>query len=408
MRWGAWLFLGFLATPRAARAESAWEWDVGGAGQTVFEHTRASLRDPHFGMRFYCDAPVPGTLNEVDDKTSPGLDARAAAASNSHHAFWDVSFGEHMPVVTRYQKSADRFRPTRGFQLNLDAAVFMLLDFRSQSAGVLDADFRIGLSLDFRVPADGWDHLSLSLGILHESTHLGDEYALSATTIQGKGPPVANPTLRYRANPSYEAVPLTLSVDAPPVANITGRLYVGGSFFFDSSLPNGGFPAEWRVGASLSWWPVIVTEDAPAANAAAPPPGSRWGRLLENLRRRSEGPPDSGETSPSPVPALPSTAQPRRHRGPISFEVAYELLAKRRYVWTSDEILREATFVRGSGDWFVHHVLLMGLYNLDRRRSSSNAFGVSVDFMRGRSPFGQLTEYARLDNVLALGVSYYW
>jgi hypothetical protein len=35
-----------------------WRWEVGATGETVFEHTRASLRDPRFGMRAYRDDPV--------------------------------------------------------------------------------------------------------------------------------------------------------------------------------------------------------------------------------------------------------------------------------------------------------------------------------------------------------------
>ena len=51
--------------------------------------------------------------------------------------------------------------------------------------------------------------------------------------------------------------------------------------------------------------------------------------------------------------------------------------------------------------------MIMGIYNLDTERSSSNAFAVSVDFIRGQSPFGQLVEYTHV-STFALGVSYYW
>jgi hypothetical protein len=47
------------------------------------------------------------------------------------------------------------------------------------------------------------------------------------------------------------------------------------------------------------------------------------------------------------------------------------------------------------------------LYNLDTARSSSNAVGLSFDWIDGRSPFGQLTEYTTL-RTFAMGFEYYW
>ena len=372
-------------------SDSAW----GATGETIFEHTRAGLRDPHFGMRFYRDNPVPGTLHDVANPTAAGSDMRAGAPDGAHR-FWDVSFGERMPVFTWYDINPERARYARGLQVNIDAAAFMLLDFDSQSLGVIDTDFRIGGSLDFRPWWDGWEHLSLSIGFFHESTHLGDEYVLSAATIQGNAPPAANALLPYRANPSYEALPVTLSFDYPFAANhLSVRAYAGGSAYFDSELPNEVYPSEWRAGAELRW----TSQDNEGANTSAGPDAGLVDNIAATLKRRSTGVPRDQMVAVHADHA-------RKRRGAFGLEAAYELLGKRQYDHTGPNP-RTATFTTGTGFWYVQHAMLMLLYNLDTSRSSSNALGLSFDWLRGRSPFGQLTEYTRVD-AFGVGLQYYW
>ena len=374
---------------------SGHEW--GATGETVFEHTRAGLRDPHFGMRFYYDTPVPGTLSPLPsgvDPNAPGSDALAGAAGGKHK-FWDVAFGERMPVFTWFNVNPQHARYARGFQANLDAGAFMLLDFDSQSSGVIDTDFRIGGSFDFRPWCDVWEHLSLSVGGYHESTHLGDEYVLSAATIQGHAAPTANSLLPYRANPSYIAFPFTLSVDLPLESHVSARIYGGAAAFVDSALPNGAYPSEWRAGAELRW----TSTDGANANVFAPPNASWTDRFKANVLRRSSG------VHRDQVTGVIADRS-RKRRGAFGAEAAYELLAKRRYDHVGPEP-GAATFVSADGYWYVQHATVMVLYNLDTERSSSNAVGLSVDWIRGRSPFGQLTEYTHVDTI-ALGLSYYW
>jgi hypothetical protein len=379
-------------SPPAQQPFSGWEF--GATGETIFEHTRAGLRDPHFGMRLYRDRAVPGTLNTISNPV-PGSDG-LAAVPNGPHTFWDVSFGESMPVFTWFNVNPQRARYARGFQFNLDAGAFMLLDFGSQSAGVIDTDFRVGGSFDFRPWWDGWEHLSLKVGFFHESTHLGDEYVLSAATIQGTAPPAANATLPYRANPSYEGLPVTLSVDIPfGDSHLSARAYGGAEAYFWSALPNGTFPSEWRVGGELRW----TSFDGENVNRVVPDDAPLTDRLEANVLRRSTG------VHRDQVTAV-GADHVRRRRGAFTVEGAYELLAKRRY----DHVGTEpggAVFASASGFWYVQHATLMGLYNLDTERSSSNAVGLSLDWIRGRSPFGQLTEYTYVD-ALAVGLSYYW
>ena len=379
-------------SPPAQQPFSGWEF--GATGETIFEHTRAGLRDPHFGMRLYRDRAVPGTLNTISNPV-PGSDG-LAAVPNGPHTFWDVSFGESMPVFTWFNVNPQRARYARGFQFNLDAGAFMLLDFGSQSAGVIDTDFRVGGSFDLRPWWDGWEHLSLKVGFFHESTHLGDEYVLSAATIQGTAPPAANATLPYRANPSYEGLPVTLSVDIPfGDSHLSARAYGGAEAYFWSALPNGTFPSEWRVGGELRW----TSFDGENVNRVVPDDAPLTDRLKANVLRRSTG------VHRDQVTAVRAD-HVRRRRGAFTVEGAYELLAKRRY----DHVGTEpggAVFASASGFWYVQHATLMGLYNLDTERSSSNAVGLSLDWIRGRSPFGQLTEYTYVD-ALAVGLSYYW
>ena len=370
-------------------SDSAW----GSTGETIFEHTRAGLRDPHFGMRFYRDNPVPGTLHDIANPNAPGADMRAGAPDGPHR-FWDVSFGERMPVFTWYDINPERARYARGVQVNIDAAAFMLLDFDSQSLGVIDTDFRIGGSLDFRPWWDGWERLSLSVGCFHESTHLGDEYVLSAATIQGDAPPAANALLPYRANPSYHAVPVTLSFDHPFAGNhLSVRAYGGTSAYFYSPLPNQVYPSEWRAGAELRW----TSEDDESLDAR--PDDGVVDNIAATLKRRSTG------VRRDQMAAVRADRS-RRRRGAFGLEAAYELLGRRQYDHAGPNP-RAATFTAGTGFWYVQHAMLMLLYNLDTARSSSNALGLSIDWIRGRSPFGQLTEYTRVEAV-AVGVQYYW
>jgi hypothetical protein len=370
--------------------------EFGATGETIFEHTRAGLRDPHFGMRLYYAEPVPGTLSPIDGPYTPASDA-AAAAVPGNHLFWDVSFGERLPVATYFDVNPKHPRFARGAQLNLEAAVFMLLDFGSQSKGVIDTDYRLGGSLDLRPPAYGWEHLSLSIGFFHESTHLGDEYVLSAATIQGNAPPTANSQLNYRANPSYQSMPITLSVDVPfGTSHLSARGYGGVEKFFGTALPNGDFPSVWKLGAELRW----TTVDGANAARAVSPDASITEKIKANFLRRSTG------VQRDQITAVKAD-RARKRRGAFAFEAAYEVLAKRRYEHVGVEPAGPATFVSASGYWYVQHAMVMALYNLDTERSSSNAVGFSVDWIYGRSPFGQLTEYTQL-RTFAIAMQYYW
>jgi hypothetical protein len=386
------------AGPARADDQTVCGFAFGGTGETVFEHTRAALRDPHFGLRIYGADPVPGTLSPVSNPSSADADTRAAAAGGTHR-FLDVAFGERAPLFGWYDVHPTRsLRHARGFQVNLDAAVFALVDLDAQSSAVINTDFRIGGSLDLRPWREGWDRISLSVGAFHQSSHLGDEYVLSAHTIQDSGPPEPNPVLPYRANPSYLALPATVSIDiGPPDAPwITGRLYFGGTVYPTSAIPEATRP-DARVGAELRYGqpePTVARTSAPAPALTS--------AYLDSMKELGFGhTPISGERE---VPV--SNHGRALKRGARSYLLAYELLAQPRYRQDPATPGRPV-FLTDDGYWLTHHLMAMLMFNLDTQRSTSNAVAFALEYLDGRNQHGQLVEYATV-RTAALSILYYW
>jgi hypothetical protein len=378
----------------------------GGTGETVFEHTVASLRDPHFGVRFYVESKVPGTLSSVSDPASPDADARAAA-KGGHHVFMDAAFGERAPLVGWYDVHPTRsVRHARGVQLNAEAAAYLLLDFDAQSQAVIDTDYRIGLALDVRPWLNGLDRLSLSVGAYHQSSHLGDEYVLSAHTIQAGLPPEINPFLPYRANPSYYAFPITLSIDLGPAdwPQYAMRLYGGATLYTDSQIPQATHPDE-RVGLELRFGPPAPTgvPEPASTGAAAPASGGAQWPLLSGAREFGIG---AGALGTAGLAAARGTHGRKLRRGARTWMLAYEALLQRQY-FHDPAAPGRPVFILGSGHWLTHHAMAILLFNLDTLRSTSNALAISIEFIDGRNQRGQLIEYDTI-RTGALAVSYYW
>jgi hypothetical protein len=351
----------------AVRADPDPGFAFGNVGRPVFEHLYADLSDPHFGMRVYFDEPVPGTLHSIPDPSGPGANARAAAP-NGDHFFWDATLGERAPVIGWYDSRTCPPMFSCGAVLSFVAAAYVLVDLSSQSSGVLDTDYRLGASLDIRPWRPGLDHLSFSLGYYHQSSHLGDEYVLSAPTIQSTtSAPEVNPFLPYRANPSVEAFPLVVSADITELSPLRLRAYGGPTLLASTQLPLG---TPFRVGAELRWdrpfdhsLPVQVEGGLPRRRAA------RWRRDL-------------------------------------SFMLAYDLLVQHQYVHLGPEP-GPPLFAQVSADWFTSHGMLTAFYNLDPERSTTNALGLSGEILWGRVQHGQFPEYATVKTVAA-SLSYYW
>jgi hypothetical protein len=388
-------------------------WAFGGIGETVFEHTRAALRDPHFGMRFYMADKVPGTLSPVSDPSAPDANTRAAAAGGDH-LFWDVAFGERAPVVGWYDVHPERsIRHARGFQLNLDAAAFLLLDFGAQSSAVINTDYRLGISGDLRPWRDGWDRVSLSLGFFHQSTHLGDEYVLSAPTIQDSGVPSANPSLPYRANPSYLGLPLTVSVDLGGTGEpVSARVYAGGAVYFDSGIPAATHP-DGRVGLELRYAepepvaaaPEAAAPEAPTSAPDASQPTKYLSDFLTSAKQLGLGHARLPGEQSTPTPGADRRGRTLR-RGARAYVLAYEALVQHKYAHDPG-FPGQPVFRLDGGAWVTHHAVAMLVFNLDTLRSTSNALALSLELIDGRNQHGQLIEYDSVRTVAA-AISYYW
>jgi len=148
-----------------------------------FKTMLADIRRPAFHMRFYYDDAVRFSSLAVTGK----------------HKFWDVSFGGFFPMLGYNFKVAPQ---PFGVAFFIEASAHMLLDFDTPSSDVINTDFRIGGGLAGR-PLSQLKQLSLRYKFFHESTHIGDEYTLTA---------VADSAFR-RYNVSYEAHELFVAFD---------------------------------------------------------------------------------------------------------------------------------------------------------------------------------------------------
>ncbi len=81
-----------------------------------------------------------------------------------------VSYGEHFGLI-RWQENS-----TNSWQLSVVGAVFAQFNMDAHSKDLINADYTIGLSSTHH---DG--EASYRLRVLHQSTHLGDEFLLSAS-----------------------------------------------------------------------------------------------------------------------------------------------------------------------------------------------------------------------------------
>jgi hypothetical protein len=111
------------------------------------------------------------------------------------------------------------------WETGLQAAVFSIFDLDSSSRDLIDSTFFVGLFGSYRV-----GNFSLFSRLLHQSSHLGDQFQLRAGTN----------------NLSYEGVDLKLSYDF----GRTLRLYGGGGVLFDQD-PSDLKPWSTQIGAEF-------------------------------------------------------------------------------------------------------------------------------------------------------------
>jgi hypothetical protein len=110
---------------------------------------------------------------------------------------WQITLGRELPIVTASTSRLDGKLTARkwGVGLWIPVAFHMIEDFKDDSNPIVDTDYRFGAMIKAQYAWTG----TLRLGgrfvpWAHESTHLGDEYVLRAST---------NPSFE-RVNVSYE------------------------------------------------------------------------------------------------------------------------------------------------------------------------------------------------------------
>lgn len=205
-----------------------------------FKPMLADIRRPTFHTRIYCADAVK-------------FSSRGAAGK---HKFWDVAYGGFFPMLgyNFADRSAGKMLTPRGAALFIEASAHMLLDFDTPSADVINTDFRIGAG----IAARPFRNVSWRYKFFHESTHIGDEYTLTAVVD----------SLFRRYNVSYEAHEFFLAVEqharqAQSFFDFTaGRVYGGGRWLnsqtFEDFRDRGPQRAlktkdnnEWQLGGEL-------------------------------------------------------------------------------------------------------------------------------------------------------------
>jgi hypothetical protein len=173
------------------------------ADYQYFMPLMADIRKPQFYTRLYRNEAV---------KFSN------LSTTRGHHLFWDVGYGGFFPLLGYNYKENAAANPMQitGWALFIESSAHMLLDFSTPSADVINTDFRIGGGLASRLPKK-LKNITLRYKLFHESTHVGDEFILTA---------VADSAFR-RYNVSYEAHEFFISFDrySPAVTNRRRPVY---------------------------------------------------------------------------------------------------------------------------------------------------------------------------------------
>lgn len=96
---------------------------------------------------------------------------------------WDITLGKEIPVLGYETDSGTLgFQTAGGWAIGLWLPVswHMVEDFKDPSRPILNADYRFGAMGKLRYATGDRSQLGLRLSVAHESTHLGDEFALAA------------------------------------------------------------------------------------------------------------------------------------------------------------------------------------------------------------------------------------
>jgi hypothetical protein len=151
-------------------------------------------------------------------------------SSDVQYTVASVGFGETFGMY-RFLGS----REGDGLQLSVEGAIFARFDMEASSHDLINADYTIGIPATYR-----YGDNSLRFRIYHQSSHLGDEFLLSAN------PP-------DRVNLSYEAIELILSREWHG-----WRVYGGGEYLIhkepdDLKPMSAHWGIEYRSSKPLLW-----------------------------------------------------------------------------------------------------------------------------------------------------------
>jgi hypothetical protein len=128
------------------------------------------------------------------------------------------------------------------WEVGVHAGVFALFDLDASSADLVNADYMVGVPLSLR-----YADFSAMLRLLHQSSHLGDEFLLRTRT--------------NRVNLSYQSVDAKLSYELAEIF----RVYGGGGYLFGQE-PSSIKPWSIQYGAELtSPWPARPARWRPIA-----------------------------------------------------------------------------------------------------------------------------------------------
>jgi hypothetical protein len=148
------------------------------------------LADPKEARSFV--SLLRGTFRSLDDPSGEGTNIGS------------VGLGDSFGLVRWGGPS-----PGEGVQVDVVGSIFAQFAVSAPSNDLINADYIVGVPITFRRSG-----FSTRVKLYHQSSHLGDEYLLSADDIQ-------------RENLSFESVEVLLSQEMGPV-----RVYAGGERIF--------------------------------------------------------------------------------------------------------------------------------------------------------------------------------
>ncbi|MEY4545744.1 MAG: hypothetical protein RL685_1939 [Pseudomonadota bacterium] len=171
-------------------------------------------------------------------------DAFEYAQTEGGRLVWDISLGKEIPLLgfeTSPTKDDVLPRGRWGFGLWLPVGFHMIEDLTGDdSAPILDTDYRFSAMLKARYAL--WDELWLKarFSVGHESTHIGDEFALAAQRAPA-------PSNFLRVNVSHEDWDIAGGVDATfgdheidLLAGVSGLLRPSRGYYSTSTLETNG------------------------------------------------------------------------------------------------------------------------------------------------------------------------